>query len=319
MVPDPRRELDEKLRQQGFDPNNIKRIPPGASGGRAARKSRPISDEEYALAREVFERAIDKPYDDFRADWDAVLKLLNLEKPCYQPAVHEALKEGRWRESRVKNPVAYIATVAVRKVLQMDLLPFQQNNPELGSPHNKHEVSSLSDANTPRWHTSDDDMSDGGRALDGPTVGDSTDHRPILAFEQGSNPDLIPNQTDKADILTWKNFGSNYDYDTDYIKECLPEKYLIPDEVASEGRRVAWWALARDADLDEGERYILTCRLLGMTRDEILNESPRALTDRLQMQAAYRRFTRKRQKLIDLIQTEKRKDEVAWWRKKTSA
>ena len=73
----------------------------------------------------------------------------------------------------------------------------------------------------------------------------------------------------------------------------VPEHLLMPEDDEPDAKLVInWQRVAREANLDSEERYILALRCVGCTRADILNKLARDEEDRRRRQAAWRRLER---------------------------
>jgi hypothetical protein len=216
-----------------------------------------MTEDKRAELITIFEAAAGMPIKGHDTEWLRLLDLLKL--PGFLiPAVKEALKQGRWRQSR--NPRAYIKIVAQREALGMGLVDY---------------------ADDPNTVTADA----GGQPLELDVLAFAANgFGPIKtssgAWHQGSGEFSDDYQND------YNEFGEHLTTLLERLGQRIPRELRKP-----ETDRPDWVKIAELAELDEGERLVLTCRLWGISRDVAI-AGQAAEEDKRWIQAAWKRFDR---------------------------
>ncbi len=236
--------------------------------------------------QQIFEKSVNTPFDNaHEAHWVWVTKeVLGLDVVRYLEAVHETIKQGRWRNA--DDPRSYVKTVAKREAKKMEIANYPDEHLHLYVPDLRDEDGH------PLSH---DDYIDY-LSYDGPVVEGGTwrSRNPDLhdKDEHGNEGELL---TRRERILNKvpEEFKVRVDL-SDELKR-LVEKFNAThsDQHVSTGPRVVpeWEAIASEASLDEYEMLVLAYRLSNISRELALRLQG-SDEERKKLQAAWKRVDR---------------------------
>ena len=218
------------------------------------------------------------------AVWVWIMQELGLG-PQYFLAVREAVQQGRWRTA--KNPRTYIKTVAKREALKLGLVNESSGN--------------LVAAGSSR---SEDEETSGEEALE--YLGHHYDTAEAAKGEDGIWRAGAAGERDSSDPI------EDYDSYGEWLASGVPRELTIvtpPSEQlksvvrdlnntiegldleARPSVRPDWNKWVEAAGLDEWEKKVLQCRLIGMSRERAMAMQPDE-ESRKALQAAWKRFDR---------------------------
>jgi hypothetical protein len=214
-----------------------------ARAARATAPRRPARTPESVAAHEraieLLQSVAGTHYQDGDPKWDAVLAFLNLPL-CYQPAVQLALANDRWK--RVRDPKAYVATVAYRRALRENLRAHGKSDEAQG--RSRIEVGPVAN------FVSDEPSVDG----EMPTYDDQVDR---LFWRDGEYYEDDSPLGDR--VPDWLNAGGTYGLDVNWarVAEYAVIKKSMTDNVAKALAFMAAGmsrAVAMETAFDEEER-----------------------------------------------------------------
>jgi hypothetical protein len=238
-----------------------------------------LSNEEWTS---IFEAASRRNPDEINSQWELLMEHLGLG-PEYFLAIHEALRQGRWRNAQ--DPKAYIKTVAKREARKMGLL--SQPSDELvlvdSSQADGEEGSSeeILDFISYQRESSAPIKGLDGVWRSGERVDREFENTPD---EPSGNPSGIPDEfqihelppEEYKEIIDKLNDMTGPDWDYIHLRPVTK-----PD----------WEKWAQAAGFDGWEQQVLHFKTARISRERALKQQPDE-TSRKALQAAWKRFDR---------------------------
>jgi hypothetical protein len=248
-----------------------------------------LSSQEWIA---IFESASRRNPDEINSQWELLMEHFGLG-PEYFLAIHEALRQGRWRKA--KDPKAYIKTVAKREAQKMGLLSEQSLSQQSLSQQSSELV------------LVDDSQVDGEDAS-------SEEILDFISYQRDSSaPVKGPNGVWRSRECLDREFENPIDEssgsqggipDEFQIHELPPEEYkkIIdklndmtgPDWDYIHLRPVTkpdWEKWAQAAGFDLWEQQVLNFKTARISRERALKQQPDEIS-RKALQAAWKRFDR---------------------------
>jgi hypothetical protein len=239
-------------------------------------------DSKQKQILRLLERAAGQPGELDDGEWILLMKALRLPL-YYQPAVCAALKQDRWRSA--KRPVAYIKAVTEREAVNLGLADDLREGLKLvpsvtGADGEDLSQDAAIDALEFRY-TSTHKVGGKWRAATG-TDWDNDDN--LTTGEKLINQ--LPE--DLRGTFEWTDYERQVQEDHGWTVSADP----IPIPL--------WDKIAKRAGLDTYEQKVLEYKSQGISRDRALQFQP-SEKSRKQLQAAWRRFDRKSDKIRQAI------------------
>ena len=241
------------------------------------------TDERQPLIDEFERLATTKP-DTVSDEWKSLLGLLELPLDCFL-AVHEVLKQGRWRTS--KNPRGYVRCASMVEARKMDPNKPRKNEPLVFMPG---------------------DVIDKGGDPEGIGVAIREESRKI-----GKAP-LPPmkGRHRSLDQIDWDREHSHKEKMIAESRPVLPRDFFIEQKlcVREKGQLIPvgtyyehnWGRWAREAGLDSVQLKVIEYRRREVSREAALSEQPDEVS-RKALQAAWKRFDRTgKEKLKEFVE-----------------
>lgn len=232
----------------------------------------------------IFELAAATPIEGHDSEWVWLTKDILKLSLIHIPAVQETLKQGRWRNA--KNQKAYIKTVAKREAAGMKLLDDPTENLHLKIPN-------LVDEDGKRLgHDAYIDY----LSYDGPVKeggvwheGSGSDYDPDEYTENGerlSPGERLINRI-PAEFKAVEEIPADLRQEIEKLNAASDDTVYFPTDPIEVPD---WEKIALTASLDEGEQFVLSCKITGVSRERALDgQTP---VRRKWIQAAWRRFDR---------------------------
>jgi hypothetical protein len=236
--------------------------------------------------RRIFEESAATPFDNaHEAHWISLTKELLSLPPSHLEAVHETLKQGRWRDA--DDPRSYVKTVARREAIKMKIANYPDEHLHLRIP-------AIQDENGRQLSHDEyiDYLSyDGGPVKEGGVwysrdsdTYDEDEHGPEgeLLSRRGRLTNRIPD-----DLKTLQELPEDIKMILDEVNSESEDFHISTDAISVPD----WGQIAAKAGLDETEIRVLGYKRHGVSRERALGLQATD-PERRKLQAAWKRFDR---------------------------